>query len=275
MKRFIFAGLALIIMAGSTDSFLAQTKTRKTNTRPNVSNKEESAEPQTVALPKPTKTPPTKKNERPADGNSSGGNAVGSKSEPNYFYEFSQPAFTVSKILIEHDEAGNGTISFMKNISDETISDPIKVSPATLGKINTALATLNFFDSTENYQYEKDYTHLGNIKIKVKKDGREREAKFNYTNNPKAKELADEFRKIGQQFIWIFDINVARENQPLESPRLLDALDSMIRRSEVSDAAQMIPLLKELSNDERIPLISRNHAVKLIKQIEKAAEKGQ
>jgi hypothetical protein len=36
----------------------------------------------------------------------------------------------------------------------------------------------------------------------------------------------------------------------------------------------MIPFLKELSDDERIPLISRNHAAKLIKQIEKTVEKG-
>jgi hypothetical protein len=31
----------------------------------------------------------------------------------------------------------------------------------------------------------------------------------------------------------------------------------------------MLPLLKELSNDERIPLIARNHAGRLVKQLEK------
>jgi hypothetical protein len=162
----------------------------------------------------------------------------------------------------------------MKKNYDELITDPIQVSGSALTRIKDALEALKFFDSNENYQYEKDYSHLGDIKIKVKSEGREREAKFNYTSNLKAKELADEFRKIGQQFAWIFDINVARENQPLEAPRLLDSLDSLIRRNEVSDAVQMIPFLKELSDDERIPLISRNHAAKLIKQIEKTVEKG-
>jgi hypothetical protein len=33
----------------------------------------------------------------------------------------------------------------------------------------------------------------------------------------------------------------------------------------------MLSLLKELSNDERIPLIARNHAAKLVAQIAKAA----
>jgi uncharacterized protein (UPF0147 family) len=35
----------------------------------------------------------------------------------------------------------------------------------------------------------------------------------------------------------------------------------------------MILILKELSNDERIPLIARNHATRIIKEIEKKAEK--
>jgi uncharacterized protein (UPF0147 family) len=107
----------------------------------------------------------------------------------------------------------------------------------------------------------------------MKKDKRERVAKFNWTVNPDAKNLMDEYRRIGQQFVWIFDIGVARENQPLEAPRLMDALDSLIKRNEISDAAQMIPMLKELSNDERIPLIARNHATRIVKEIEKKAEK--
>ena len=226
-----------------------------------------------------------KKNERPDTQTDSAGNAnqaaksnsptVKSASEPVYFYEFSQPAFHISQLRVEFDENGKGQISFMKKGFDEMIADPIQLSATALARLKNVFEELKFLDSDENYQYEKDYSHLGSVKIKMKKDGRERETKFNYTNNPNAKKLADEFRKIGQQFIWVFDINVARENQPLESPRLLDALDSMIRRNEVSDAAQMIIFLKELSNDERIPLISRNHAAKLIKQIEKTAEKTQ
>ncbi len=190
-----------------------------------------------------------------------------------YFYEFSQPNFLVSKISIEHDENGKGKITFTKQSSEEPISDPMQLSPAALERIKAVWNALNFLDSTENYQYVKDYSHLGNMTFTMKKDGRERVAKFNWTTNPNAKNLADEYRRIGQQFVWIFDIGVARENQPLEAPRLMDALDSLIKRNEVSDAAQMIPLLKELSNDERIPLIARNHATRIVKEIEKKTDK--
>ncbi|MCA1625163.1 MAG: hypothetical protein LC778_15470 [Acidobacteria bacterium] len=53
---------------------------------------------------------------------------------------------------------------------------------------------------------------------------------------------------------------------------MFDALDSLVKRDEISDAPQMIPFLRELSNDERIPLIARNHASRIVKTIEKKKE---
>jgi hypothetical protein len=259
------------MISGLAASFFAQTKKPvKKNVKPAAATT-----PTPEVSPTPAQTPEaetvkrqTKKNERPTNGNSSN-NSIAAKDAPNYFYEFLQPAFVVSKVLIEHDENGKGKISFMKNISDEVISDPIQLSPAALERIKNALAALDFMNSTESYQYEKDYSHLGNIKIKISRDGRTRETKFNWTENKDAKALADEYRKISNQYIWMFDINLSRENQPLESPKLMDLIDGYIRRNEISDAAQLVPFLKELGNDERIPLIARNHATRLIKQIEK------
>ena len=189
---------------------------------------------------------------------------------PTYFYEFSRPGFPVSHIWIEHDDNGSGTIKFKKGIYDEELIDSIQVSPAALDRINTVLKALDFVNSTEDYQYVKDYSHLGNITLRIKKDGRERTAKFNWTENKDAKQLADEYRKISNQYVWMSDINIDRENQPLDAPQQMDAFDSMLRRNEISDPQQMIPFLKELSNDERIPLIARNHATRLVAQIEKA-----
>jgi hypothetical protein len=189
---------------------------------------------------------------------------------PTYFYEFSRPGFSVSDISIQHDDSGKGTISFKMKGLEETMSDPIQLSQSTLAKINDALTALDFINSTENYQYEKDYSHLGNVKIRVKKDGRERTAAYNWTTNPGAKRLADEYRRISNQFVWEFDLAVARENQPLDAPRLMDDFDSLLRRDEISDPKQMVPLFRELANDERIPLIARNHATKLADRIEKA-----
>jgi hypothetical protein len=272
MKKSILLILFLTLFLTIPGLISGQTKKRKTVKKPTK---------QTVKM-TPTPTPKaeettantaTKKNERPA---TEVKKEIPQKKViiPVYFYEFAQPKFLVMQVFIEHDEAGTGQITFKKQLYDEAVSDPIQLSPVTLEKIKTAFAALNFLNSTENYQdADKNYAHLGNLKIKMKKDGRERSAAFNWTQNKDAKLLADEYQKITNQFIWIFDINLARQNQPLEAPGVMDVLDSYIKRDQISDPQQMIPFLTQLSTDERIPLIARNHAARIVKEIEKKIEK--
>ena len=214
--------------------------------------------------------PEPKKNERPQ------GKTPAAPATPpadlTYYYEFSQPEFLISKIVIAHDDAGKGTITFTRKLFDETVTDPLQVSPASLERINAAYAALNFLDSNESYQYEKDYSHLGVSTFRLKRAGKERTSVFNFTVQKDAKALSDEYRKLGNQYVWIFEIGVARENQPLESPKLLDSLDALLRRNEISDPQQLVPLLNGLADDERVPLISRNHARKLVDRIGKKKE---
>ncbi len=265
-RSIILFALAVVCLTAAVD---AQTKRR---TKPVVKKPAVVASPSSVAVEeKPTvvSTKP-KKNERPA------ARGAATKEAPTvqqaavdqpYFYQFSQPDFDTSKIIIQHDETGRGTITFTKRMFSVTETDPLQVSTAAMERINGAYDALNFLDSTDNYQYEKDYSHLGVATFKLKKAAKQRTATFNYTINKEAKKLLDEYRKLSNQFIWIFEITVARENQPLEAPKLLDALDALIRRNEISDPSQMGPLLNELANDERIPLIARNHARKLAAKI--------
>ncbi len=189
-----------------------------------------------------------------------------------YFYEFTRPGFSYSRIEIEHDDTGKGTILFLKDGFDETITDPIALSTVTLAKINAALAELKFLDSSEVYQHARDYSHMGNVTFRLKHDARERTAKYNWTENAAAKTLMDEYRRISNEYTWRFEISVARQNQPLLLPGLMDTLDSYMRRNEISDPSQMLPFLTELSNDERLPLMARNRAAKLISQINKRKE---
>ena len=255
--------LVLFLLVGTA---AAQTKKR---TKP-VVTKTEATEPAPTPPPEPPRVaaPAPKKNERPQNGDVIP-RTVRAGGEPTYFYEFTQPDFDVSKIAIEHDNAGQGKITFKKKTIDESVTDPLQVSPAVLERINAAYAALNFLDSTENYQYDKDYSHLGVMMFRLKRDAKERSTTFNYTSNKDAKVLVDEYRKLSIQYVWIFDIEVSRQIHPLDSPGLLDSLDALMRRNEISDPTQLVPLLKEISNDERLPLIARNHADRLVKQIEK------
>lgn len=284
MKKFTTSrllGLSLILVF----TFSASAQALRKTTKKKATKKTVSAKTQTAIT--ETETPPAiKKNSRPEteiqitptvkadDTVKSNVRPAAVQPKPVYFYEFSKADFLISKLNIEHDATGKGKITFQKRNFAEPITDPLQLSAVTLERVKAIWQALNFLDSTENYQDARDYSHLGTMNFSMKRDGRERSATFNWTDNKDAKNLADEYRRIGQQFVWIFDINVARENQPLESPALIDALDALVRRKEISDPVQMIPLLKELSADERIPLIARNRATKLIERIEKSANKN-
>ena len=286
MKR-VFSVIILIAAFGAAFPIFAQSKAKKPLKKTNVKT---AAPTKTQTVETAETQTPEKKNERAEEIQSD----FGVKKEPQkknqssrpqarsvevkaeeprnlFVYEFTQPDFLVSHIVIQHDENGKGTITLEKReYLGESFTDPIQLSAVSLERIKNLFQTLNFLDSTEVYQSNiRQYPHLGTMKICLKADGRERAAEFNWTENKDAKALADEYRKISQQFVWMFDISVSLANQPLEAPGLMDQLDSLLRRNEISDPPQMVPLLKKLSDDERIPLIARNHAMRMVKDIEK------
>jgi hypothetical protein len=209
-----------------------------------------------------------KRNERPQPSNPV---PVASVSEtlPPFEYELHHPGFVYHKIVIKHDDKGVGTISFLKEGYEELFTDPITLSKGTLDAINNALDTLNFLDSKEEYQTARDYSHMGTMRLTVRRSGRARSVSFNYTENKAAKTLADVYRKIGNEYTWRFEFGIARENQPLQTPSLMNTLDILLQRGEISDPPHLIPTLTELSTDERLPLMARNHALKLLKVVGK------
>ena len=185
-----------------------------------------------------------------------------------YIYEFTNPAFFVTRIRLMHDSTGRGRITFERKYTDGPITEPLTLSPAALQRILTHWEALHFLDSNASYQHEKQFPHLGTVRLTMNDGARERTAEFNYSGDPDAFALATEYRRAADQAMIVFDINLALENQPLESPKLLEQLDRMVARDAVSDAAQLTPLLRSLSTDERLPLIARNRAAKILKRIE-------
>lgn len=262
---------SLIILTVGVLSLTMTAQTKRTKRLPKT------VKPASAVIPAPTPAPTPeviapKRNERPAEisiPRESAKLAARPIVAPVYFYEFSRPGFTYSRISIEHDEDGKGKVSFQKGEFDELITDPLELSAVTLARIKDALAALNFLDSTETYQTARDYAHMGDTSITVKKAGRERRVKYNWTDNKHAKALMDEYRRIANEYIWRFEVLSARQNQPLMTPGLIVTLDSFLRRGEISDPPNLLPFLAQLSNDERLPLIARNHVSRIIKEIEK------
>ena len=216
--------------------------------------------------------PQTKRNDRPTETDATPPAQPDNKKPPDptrYSWEFTKPEFLVSHILIEHDASGRGKITFEHRGEATPIVEPIELSTAALGRIFGLWSELRFLDSNENYQTARSFAHLGTYHLRMDDGKRRRTAEFNWSANKQAWELTSEYRRVSNQAILVFDIKLAREIQPLNAPGLMNEMEMDLTRGELSDPYQLVPLLKDLRTDERIPLIARNHADRLLKKIEK------
>ena len=186
-----------------------------------------------------------------------------------FSYEFTQPQFYLRHIRIEHDASGRGKITFERLNEDTPIIEDLEISPTALGRLKGLWQSLRFLDSDTNYQADKQFPHMGTMKIGMVEGDRKRIAEFNWTNIKEATDLVNEYRRIADQASFVFEIYVARENQPLNAQKLMETLESMMKRNALSDVQQLVPLLKEISTDERLPLIARNHALRLLTKLKK------
>jgi hypothetical protein len=182
------------------------------------------------------------------------------------------PASPAQQIVIEHDADGRGRITFQRRDSDQSVVEPLALSTIALTRLTTLWNALRFLDSETNYQAERQYPHLGTMRLRMKHGARERVAEFNWTKDRDALALVTEYRRVADQALFVFDISLSRENQPLEAPKLIDRLDSLLKVGGLSDPQQLLPLLRELTADERLPLIARNHAGRVLKTLEKGIE---
>ncbi len=201
-------------------------------------------------------------------------NAENATSATTYAYDFTQPNFYVSHIRIEHDAAGRGKLFFNRKGLDESLAENLQLSETARARIVALWDALGFLDSSTSYQSEKEYPHLGTTRLCMKQGERARAAEFNWTNERNAFALVNEYRRAADQTMFVFDINLAREHEPLDAPKLLDQLDSLYIRNGLSDPQQLVTLLRDLNTDERIPLIARNHAARILKKIEKQTAKS-
>ena len=242
------------------------------------------------ATPRATPTPgqgqtgqPKKVSTRPEDGGGSGevpasvkaGAPAKAKEDPNavsYVYEFKQPDFFVYFIRIEHDDAGRGRMRFERRSDTEQITEPFEFSAAALARVRARWEALGFLESQASYQGARAYPSMGQTRLSVSRGGRERTTEFNYSQNADAQGLAEEYRRASEQALFVFDIGVALESQPLETPKLLNRLESLIGRNYLSDPQQLVPLLRQLTEDERVPLVGRNQAARILTILAKQAQ---
>jgi len=271
--RLTLVAAAALVLTGAALRAPAQKRSPRPGARKAAARQAEATPaatpaPQKAAVRPDAQTKTNRRDEPPA----SGAGEAAAAEDPNaarYFYEFENPDFFVYFIHIEHDERGRGLIRFERRTDTEQLTEPFELSPAALARVQGHWAALNFLDSKTEYQGERNYPSYGKSRLRMKRGGRERTAEFNYAGDPGAFALADEYRRAAEQAILVFEIKIAMESQPLETPKLIGRLESLVERKSLSDSQQLLPLVRQLTEDERVPLVGRNHAARILKKMEK------
>jgi hypothetical protein len=195
-------------------------------------------------------------------------------SELAFKYTFENTRFYIPWIQLDLSPDGAGTVRFKRGESDDTLERPVKLLPATLGRIGELVARTSFLTSDEDYQSKRDFAHLGWMTISVNQGGKQRTVRFNYTDKPDISELAEIFRAIANEAIALFDIDLSIQHQPLDLPRMLESLENELRLERYAEPEQLIPMLRNIAQDDTLPLIARNSATRLIASIQKGKFKS-
>jgi hypothetical protein len=196
------------------------------------------------------------------------GDARAAAAGSHYRYLFENPRFTTPIQELEFDGSGQGKFRFKRKDSEEIVNK-LSVSPEVLSQIQLILDDMNFLASDEDYQYKKDFSHLGNMTISFSRRGKERTVKFNYTENQSMSRLSDIFRNLVTQETRIFELEAVIANDPISAPAQLRMLESELKSKRVADPHRFDPILKNIKLDEGVPLIARNHADRLLQMISK------
>jgi hypothetical protein len=200
------------------------------------------------------------------------GDHKGGATGTSYRYLFENDRFTTPFLEVEFDAEGKGQFRFRKKDGGqpgEEVVNKLAVSPAVVRQVQAALDELQFLESSEDYQFKKDFSHLGKVTITHASGGKQRTVSFNYTANPVMSRLVDLFRNVATQETRVFELESVRANDPLSTPAQLRMLETELRARHLADPARLMPLLEEIKQDESVPLIARNHAERLIQTIKK------
>lgn len=181
-----------------------------------------------------------------------------------YRYEFEQPNFLVTRIIVTLDAEGRGTLEYVEKEVPEPTRAPVTLRPESLARLRRLAeqaAALPPVPPSEKH------ANLGLSKLLLVVHGRPVTVSFTYTSQPALLELGQFFRGLVTQHQRISQIEVARRYQPLDMPKLLRDLEADLNARRITEPAALAELLASLSNDLRLSLIARNHAKRLYARI--------
>ncbi len=187
-----------------------------------------------------------------------------------YYYRFENAQMEVTRSELKFDDRGAGLFLFQTKEQAEGASVSLQLLPATMARVKRYLDALRFLDSDENYQGDRDMSHLGVSTIGLNSGTKGRQVSFNYTQNPSARELSSLLRSITYQEHRTFVINLAWKHDPLDLDRQMRALEREVKNGWLPEPQKLAPLLEGIAADPDLLLMVRRKAQTIARQIEKS-----
>ncbi len=184
--------------------------------------------------------------------------------EATYRYEFEQPNFPVTHIVVVLDAAGRGSLEYSEKDTPEPVRVPITLrseSLVRLQRLATQVAGLPPVPPSDKH------ANLGLSKLTLLVNGAPVSIAFTYTQQPAVAELGRFFRGLVTQHQRINQIETARRYQPLDMPQLLSHLEADLNAQRIAEPTALADLLASLANDLRLSLIARNQARRLYTRV--------
>jgi len=181
-----------------------------------------------------------------------------------YRYEFEQPNFLVTRIVIVLDAEGRGTLEYVEKGVPEPTRAPVTLRPESLARLRRLAEQVA---SLPPAPPSEKHANLGLSKLSLVVNGQPVVVAFTYTPHPALLELGQFFRGLITQHQRVSQIEVARRYQPLDVPKLLRDLEADLNANRIAEPAALGDLLASLANDMRLSLIARNHARRLSARI--------
>jgi hypothetical protein len=175
--------------------------------------------------------------------------------------------FDIMRAELRFDQTTRGQFIFRRKSDEEDIKLELHILSGTIQRIDRYLTEAQFFTSHEEYQGDRNMSHLGTVTIRVRQGAKERQVSFNYTRLPAMQALAELFQHLVTQETRTFTIQLARQFEPLDLDRQLLALKREVKNGWVAEPARLLPLLEDLQADDGVLLMARRRAGEIAKLI--------
>ncbi len=185
-------------------------------------------------------------------------------SSTQYYYRVDSPSMEMSKAELRFDATNRGQFIFRRKNDEEDIQLDLQLLPETVQRLNRYIQDARFLTSDENYQGDRNLSHLNTMTFRYRQGIHQREVSFNYTRNPAMRALTQLLQQIVTQESRIFNIQIARQHEPLDLDRQLQALKREVKNGWVGEPAKLRPLLEDLQADEGVLLIARRRAREIL-----------